>query len=72
MRKPQPSPAEMRKASLDCQKRAAYNAICPPMNRAERRTAMGRMLIAQAEAAALRAEVAFLRRELATRAEGEA
>ena len=72
MRKPQLSPAEMRKANLDCQKRAAYNAICPPMNRAERRTAIGRMLVAQAEAAALRAEVDFLRRELANNERTEA
>ena len=42
----------------------AYTAICPPMNRADRRTARGRMLVAQAEAAALKAEVEFLREAL--------
>jgi hypothetical protein len=54
----------MLEAQLDYERRTAYDAICPPMNRAERRTAKGRMLVAQAEAAALRAEVEFLRREL--------
>jgi len=60
-----PTEAEMRKAQLSYEKQAAYDAICPAMNRAERRTTKGRMLVAQAEAAALRAEIEFLRRELA-------
>lgn len=59
-----PTEEEMREAQLRCEKQAAYDAICPPMNRAERRTTKGRMLVAQAEAAALRAEVEFLKREL--------
>lgn len=61
------SEQEMREANLDYAKRSAYEAICPTMNRAERRTARGRMLVAQAEAAALRAEVEFLRAELLER-----
>lgn len=59
------SDEEMRESSLRSAKQDAYDSICPPLNRAERRTAKGRMLIAQAEAAALRAEVNFLRDELA-------
>jgi hypothetical protein len=59
-----PTEEEMREARLNCKREEAYDAICPPMNRAERRTARGRMLVAQGEAAALRAEVEFLRQEL--------
>ena len=54
----------MREEALRSARQEAYSAICPPMNRAERRTAKGRMLVAMAEAAALRAEVEFLRREM--------
>ena len=54
----------MREESLRSARQEAYAAVCPPMNRAERRTAKGRMLVAQAEAAALRAEIEFLRSEL--------
>jgi hypothetical protein len=64
MRMPQMSEQQMRDMHLDAAKESAYSAICPPMSRAERRTAKGRMLVAQAEAAALRAEVEFLRQEL--------
>ena len=39
----------------------AYDEICPRLNRAERRTAHGRMLVAQAECAAMRAELEYLR-----------
>ena len=53
-----------RELQLEHERRQAYAAACPPMNRAERRTARGRMLVAQGEAAALRAEVEFLRNEL--------
>ena len=60
-----PTEEETREAQLNYKRTEAYDAICPPMNRAERRTARGRMLLAQAVAAALRAEVEFLRRELA-------
>jgi len=54
----------MREEALRSARQAAYSAVCPPLNRAERRTAKGRMLVAMAEAAALRAEVEFLRREM--------
>ena len=39
----------------------AYDEICPRLNRAERRTAHGRMLVAQAELAAAQAELEYLR-----------
>ena len=65
MHKPEPTEAELRQRQIEYEKQCAYDAICPAMNRAERRTAKGKMLVAQAEAAALRAEVEFLRRELA-------
>ena len=39
----------------------AYDKICPRLNRAERRTAHGRMLVAQAELAAMQAELEYLR-----------
>ena len=55
------SDKELREQRLAHAKDRAYSEICPPMNRAERRTAKGRMLVAQAEAAALRAELDFLR-----------
>ncbi len=59
-----PTDEEIRADELDLARRRAYEAVCPPMNRAERRTAKGRMLVAQAEAAALRAEVEFLHAEV--------
>ena len=44
----------------------AYDAfVAPGMNRAARRTAKGRMLVALGEAAALRAELEVLRRHIA-------
>ena len=39
--------------------RRAYYDVCPPMNRAERRTARGKLLHAQGEAARLKAELEF-------------
>lgn len=64
-----PTEKEMLEESLRSARQEAYAAVCPPMNRAERRTAKGKMLVAMAEAAALRAEVEFLRRELTPNAE---
>ena len=58
------SPDRCRAEQLEHEKRQAYADVCPPMNRAQRRTARGRMMVAQGEAAALRAEVEFLRQEL--------
>lgn len=56
---------EMREYNLKAATEEAYYAVLPKhMSRAERRTAKGRMLVAQAEAAALRAEVEFLKSEL--------
>lgn len=56
---------QWREEAIDQCKADAYYAVCPRgMNRADRRTAKGKMLVAQAEAAALRAEVEFLREEL--------
>lgn len=54
----------MREMALQSARDFAYSQVCPPMNRQERRTARGRMLVAQGEAAALRAENEFLKREL--------
>lgn len=64
MRPYQPSESEMRQAARDYAYRTAYDAICPNLNRAQRRSAKGRMLVAQAEAAALRAENEVLRKQL--------
>lgn len=56
----------MRERALEDAKLRAYETICPAyMSRAERRTAKGRMLVAQAEAAMLRAELDFLKNEMA-------
>lgn len=55
---------EIRAREIAYRRDLAYSEICPRMNRAERRTARGKMLVAQAEAAALKAEVAYLREEL--------
>ncbi len=41
----------------------AYSSICPPMNRAERRTARGKLLVAQGKIAALEAKIKFLEEE---------
>ena len=47
-------------------RQSAYESVISwQMSRAERRTAHGRMLVAQAAAAALKAEVEFLKNELA-------
>jgi len=40
---------------------AAYSSVCPPMNRAQRRTAKGKMLVAYGELAAHQAEMNYLR-----------
>lgn len=53
-----------REINLSAAKQYAYDRACPSMSRAERRTARGRMLVAQGEAAALRAENEFLKSEL--------
>jgi hypothetical protein len=58
------SEMEIQEINLRSEKQAAYDAVCPAMSRADRRTAKGRMLVAQGEAAALRAENAFLKSEL--------
>ena len=42
----------------------AYYSVCPPMNRKERRTARGQLLVAQGEAAALLAENEYLKEKL--------
>jgi hypothetical protein len=64
MRERQFSEEELREDRIRSAKSRAYAEVCPPMSRAERRTAKGRMLVAQAEAAALRAELELLRSEL--------
>lgn len=55
------SEMDLLKRDLESKTRTAYDSICPPMSRAERRTARGRLLQAQAEIAALRVEVDYLR-----------
>lgn len=67
MSRPERSDAEMLQDGIDRARRRAYDDVCPPMSRAERRTAKGRMLIAQAELAAMKAENDFLREELGLR-----
>lgn len=61
MRRPQPTEAEMHAANIEDARARAYSAVCPNLNRAERRTAHGRMLVAQAQAAAMKAELEYLR-----------
>lgn len=61
MRMDKLSEDEMRRREIEDVRERAYSAICPRLNRAERRTAHGRMLVAQAEAAAMRAELEYLR-----------
>ena len=51
----------MHQANIDAVRNYAYNYVCPDLNRSERRKAYGRMLVAQAEAAAMRAELEYLR-----------
>lgn len=58
---------EMREETIRQRRASAYESICPNLNRKERRTAYGKMLVAQAEAASLQAEVDFLREELSCR-----
>lgn len=43
----------------------AYNDVCSHLNRAQRRTAQGRLVVAEAEIARLRAENEALREALA-------
>ena len=60
------NPEAMRRREVHEARCAAYDAyVTPGMNRAARRTAKGRMLVAQGEAAALRAELEVLRRQIA-------
>jgi hypothetical protein len=54
----------MRKAEREFAREQAYAGVAH-LNRKERRTAHGRLLVAQAEAAALRAENEILKRQLA-------
>lgn len=65
MRPFQESPELMRHREISEARERAYEAyVSPWMNRAARRTAKGRMLVAQAEAAALKAELEVVRRHL--------
>lgn len=61
MRERMPTEEEMHRANIDDARRRAWTSVCPNLNRAERRTAYGRMLLAQAEAAAMKAELEYLR-----------
>lgn len=61
MRMPSPTEQDMHRSNIEDARSRAYASVCPPLNRAERRTAHGRMLVAQAEAAAMRAELEYLR-----------
>lgn len=58
------SDKELRQMAREYAYRNAYEEVCPPLNRAQRRSAKGRMLVAQAEAAGLRAENEVLRQQL--------
>lgn len=60
------SAEQLREDEINQRREDAYQSVCPPMNRAERRSAKGKMLIALAEAAALRAEIEFLKEESST------
>lgn len=64
MRCREPSEAEIREHERAFAREQAYSGVAH-LNRKERRTAHGRMLMAQAEAAALRAENEILKRQLA-------
>ncbi len=55
----------MRDRRLQDRKETAYGWEVPEMNRKERRTARGRVLVAEAEARSLQAENEFLKEELA-------
>lgn len=63
MRCREPSEAEMRERDRAHAREQAYAGVAH-LNRKERRTAHGRMLVAQAEAAALRAENEILKRQV--------
>lgn len=41
----------------------AFNGACPRMNRAERRTAKGKLLVVRGQLAALEAKIKFLEEE---------
>ncbi len=59
------SPEFMRQREIEEARCRAYDAyVTPGMNRAARRTAKGRMLVAQGEAAALKAELEVVRRQI--------
>ena len=54
--RPEPTDAELLREQIDRNKTYAYQSIVGTMNRAERRTARGRQLVAQGLAAALQVE----------------
>ena len=59
------SPGFTRQREIDEARCRAYEAyVSPRMNRAARRTARVRMLVAQGEAAAMKAEIEVLRRQV--------
>lgn len=53
--------AQMQAHNVEYLREAAYSNVCPPMNRAQRRTAKGKMFVAQGELAAHQAEMYYLR-----------
>lgn len=54
-----PSREERLQSAMD----AAYSRVCPQMNRAERRTAKGKLLVALGKIAMLEAKLKFLEEE---------
>jgi len=69
MRERMPTEEEMHRSNIDAARLKAHMSVCPHLNRAERRTAHGKMLLAQAEAAAMRAELEYLRDQLGVQPE---
>ena len=57
-------PAQSKAEILHEIRESAFKDVVPQMNREERRTAKGKMLVAKGEAAALKAENEYLRAEL--------
>lgn len=60
-------PVQSREDALNEAMDTAYSEVCPPMNRAERRSARGKLMVAQGQIAALKAKLAFLEAELRDR-----